>query len=190
MVDLARGCPIAVLEDRLAETVAAWLKAHPDVKIVARDRADAYAAGIRQGAPAAVQVADRFHLLQHLAGALEQVFSTHRQDLETLNAVQSRALVTRDDGAAAIPVPAPLRPPTVQEKAAQHRACRLGSGWRLGCGDRRTRSPRSPRPRKSAAQRVGQCGWYCGVRTSEMGTKRGNWRSYSSNMRSWPRPLR
>jgi transposase len=125
VVDLERGCPIDVLEDRLAETVAAWLKAHPDVKIVARDRADAYAAGIRQGAPAAMQVADRFHLVQNLAAALEQVFSAHHQDLEALHEAQSHELVTREDGSVAVPVPAPPRPLSVQEKAAQRRARRL-----------------------------------------------------------------
>ena len=59
VVDLERSCPIDVLEDRLAETVAAWLQAHPGVRVVARDRAEAYGAGIRQGAPDATQVADR-----------------------------------------------------------------------------------------------------------------------------------
>jgi transposase len=73
IVDLERGCPIDVLEDRAAETVATWLHAHPNVQIVARDRAEAYAAGIRQGAPAAMQVADRFHLLKNLAAALQIV---------------------------------------------------------------------------------------------------------------------
>ena len=47
VVDLERGCPIDVLEDRLTETVAAWLQAHPEVKVVARDRAEAYGAGVR-----------------------------------------------------------------------------------------------------------------------------------------------
>jgi len=42
-----------------------WLKAYPDIKIVSRDRALAYAKGIRQGSPEAIQVADRFHLLQN-----------------------------------------------------------------------------------------------------------------------------
>lgn len=41
VVDLERGCPIDVLEDRKADTIAAWFKAHPDVSIAARDRADA-----------------------------------------------------------------------------------------------------------------------------------------------------
>ncbi len=71
VVDLERGCPIDVLEDRLADTVAAWFKAHPEVNVVARDRAESYASGIRQGAPEAVQVADRFHLMQNVAAALE-----------------------------------------------------------------------------------------------------------------------
>jgi transposase len=75
IVDLQRGCPIDVREDRAAETVATWLQTHPNVKIIARDRAEAYAAGIRQGAPEATQVADRFHLLKNLAAALQEVFN-------------------------------------------------------------------------------------------------------------------
>jgi transposase len=71
VVDLERGCPVELLDDRLADTVATWLRAHPEVTVVARDRADAYASGVSQGAPAAVQVADRWHLLKHLREAVE-----------------------------------------------------------------------------------------------------------------------
>jgi transposase len=85
IVDLQRGCPIDLLEDRAAETVATWLQAHPDVKIIARDRAEAYAAGIRQGAPEATQVADRFHLLKNLAAALQEVFNGHHRELDQRN---------------------------------------------------------------------------------------------------------
>jgi len=71
VVDLDRHCPVDLLEDRTAATVAAWLQAHPEVTVVARDRAEAYASGVTQGAPDAVQVADRWHLVKHLREAVE-----------------------------------------------------------------------------------------------------------------------
>jgi transposase len=71
VVDLDRRCPVALLEDRSSETIAAWLQAHPEVTVVARDRAEAYASGVTQGAPDAVQVADRWHLLKNLREAVE-----------------------------------------------------------------------------------------------------------------------
>ena len=71
VVDLDRRCPVDLLEDRTAETVAAWLQAHPEVTVVARDRAEAYASGVTQGAPDAVQVADRWHLVKNLREAVE-----------------------------------------------------------------------------------------------------------------------
>jgi len=51
IVDLERQCPIALLEDRDAETLAAWLKQHPTIRIIARDRAGIYAEGATKGAP-------------------------------------------------------------------------------------------------------------------------------------------
>ena len=127
VVDLERGCPIDVLEDRLAETVAAWLQAHPEVTIVARDRAEAYASGIRQGAPDATQVADRFHLFQNLAEALQEVFTAHSQDLAALNEAQRREPVTLEDGTVAVPIAPSVRAPAVQDLAEQRRAQRLAN---------------------------------------------------------------
>jgi transposase len=116
-----------VLEDRLTETVADWFKAHPEVQVVARDRAEAYASGIRQGAPDAVQVADRFHLLSNLAAALHEVCNAHSQDRVALHEATRPELVHRDDDAVAVPIEPPVAGATTQQQIAHKRARRLAT---------------------------------------------------------------
>jgi len=82
IIDHERQRPIALLHDRTAKTLADWLKDYPEIQLVTRDRSQAYRAGINQGAPQAVQVADRFHLLQNLAETLEVVFKAHPKALQ------------------------------------------------------------------------------------------------------------
>jgi transposase len=77
LVDHERRAMIDLLPDREAETLARWLKAHPGVEIVTRDRSGAYAAGIRSGAPEALQIADRWHLGKNLSEALEKLLTRH-----------------------------------------------------------------------------------------------------------------
>ena len=73
LYDFGRKKVIDLLPERSAEFLAAWLKAHPGVKVISRDRGGEYAVGARQGAPTAIQVADRFHLLQNVGDCLERV---------------------------------------------------------------------------------------------------------------------
>ena len=80
--DPERHRPLDLLPDRTATTWASWVAEHAaDVRVISRDRAQAYAEGARRGAPQAVQVADRWHLLHNAAAALEGVLVQERAAL-------------------------------------------------------------------------------------------------------------
>ena len=82
LVDLERNAVVELLPDRQAETLAVWLRQHPGVEIVARDRAGAYADGIRQGAPDALQVSDRWRLLRNLGDAVRALGDRHHGTIQ------------------------------------------------------------------------------------------------------------
>ncbi|GLR77723.1 transposase [Azospirillum oryzae] len=79
--DLERGRVIDLLPDRSAAPLRAWLKRHPTVALVSRDRSGPYAEAIRTGAPGAVQVADRWHLLVNASDALRSFLDRHHAEL-------------------------------------------------------------------------------------------------------------
>jgi transposase len=82
LVDLEQHQVIELLGDRKAATLVEWLQEHPGVEIISRDRAPAYAEGASKGAPQAVQVVDRWHLLKNLVEALERCLLRHRKPLQ------------------------------------------------------------------------------------------------------------
>lgn len=76
-VDLESRRVVDLLPDRKAATSAAWMHQQPDLMVVSRDRGGAYASAVVQGAPQALQCADRFHLLKNLGEALEGLLARH-----------------------------------------------------------------------------------------------------------------
>jgi transposase len=81
LVDLERRTVADLLPQRSAEQLAEWLKQHPEVEVITRDRFGLYAGGARRGAPQARQVADRFHLLLNLREAVEKELARQRRRL-------------------------------------------------------------------------------------------------------------
>jgi len=69
LVNLETHRPIDLLPQRTAEALAHWLREHPGVQIISRDRSTEYARGASEGAPMAQQVADRWHILVRRIGA-------------------------------------------------------------------------------------------------------------------------
>lgn len=75
IVDLERRSVVDLLEHRSVASTVQWLEQHPSIDIVSRDRCGIYAQAAREGAPQALQVADRFHLVQNLRSAIEEQMS-------------------------------------------------------------------------------------------------------------------
>lgn len=78
LIDLERRQPIDLLPDRNIETLQQWLAKHLSIEVVSRDRSHVYAEAIRTGAPAATQVADRFHLLKNIFEVFERTLHRSR----------------------------------------------------------------------------------------------------------------
>lgn len=110
LVDLERRAPVDLVPGREAATLRDWLRAHPGVEVVVRDRSGAYAEGAAVGAPDAAQVADRFHLVLNASAALDEVLRG-----------RTRRLQVQASRAEAMPGPAPARPPPPPTPSEQRR---------------------------------------------------------------------
>jgi Transposase/zinc-finger of transposase IS204/IS1001/IS1096/IS1165/Helix-turn-helix domain of resolvase len=81
LVNLEKRRPLDLLPDRTAEAVKPWLTSHPDIQVVSRDRASAFADAVSQVLPHATQVADRYHLVQNLREHLQRLLDHKRSCL-------------------------------------------------------------------------------------------------------------
>jgi transposase len=114
LVDLERHSPVDLLPDRRSQTLVAWLQQHPDIEVICRDRAGAYAEAATLGAPQAVQVADRWHLLQNLSQALTRALERRQAALS--QAARSQLALT----AAEVKPQPEASTPTVSSAASRH----------------------------------------------------------------------
>ncbi len=119
LVDLDQHQVIDLLPDRDAATFAIWLEQHggAQVEVLSRDRGGAFADGARRAAPQAVQVADRFHLLQNLGQALDQFLAReHRVLTHVADAVRAAASAAEEQATDAEAASTPLTPMTRLER--------------------------------------------------------------------------
>ena len=83
-----------LLPDRQAETAAAWMEQRPDSMAVSRDRAGEYAKAAARGAPQAINVADRFHVVKNLTEALQLLVG---RSLEEMRAASQTPETVQDE---------------------------------------------------------------------------------------------
>jgi transposase len=184
IVDLDQHRPIALLPDREASTVADWLRAHPGIEVLSRDRSKTYKQAMDTAAPDAIQVADRFHLLHNLAEVLESCLSAQTPALRTVEAAYY--------GTVTIPDPPELSPSPRQQQRQLRREQRLqnytqvhqlrAKGWailaiaqELSIGERTVytylRQPvfqeRQPHARKGSQPLIAPYGAYLAQRWAE-----------------------
>jgi transposase len=118
LCDLERHRVVDLLPVRSTDSFASWLKGHPEVEVISRDRGEEYTKGATQGAPRAVQVADRWHLLVNLREALARTVDRHHAQVAKVAAevaTEQSAVVPSANVSGASP---PEQPPRESESIA------------------------------------------------------------------------
>ncbi len=90
--NLERRRIVTLLPDREPATAQAWFAAHPTIGIIARDRGGGYGEAAARALPHAVQVADRWHLMENASRAfLDAVRKSMRQIRSAIGATTINA---------------------------------------------------------------------------------------------------
>ena len=87
-----------IIPDRKDETLEAWLRTHPEIEVVSRDRAGEYAAAARKGAPQAKPIADKFHLLKNLRDGLKELLARKQKVLPEVEEACADGIPLRAQG--------------------------------------------------------------------------------------------
>jgi transposase len=93
LVDLEKHRVIDLLADRESHTLQTWLASHPGIEVISPDRAGNYALAAQEGAPAAIQVADRWHLLKNLGDTTQRFLESHRSEMKQASLAVAEALL-------------------------------------------------------------------------------------------------
>src|SRR5438477_9385256 len=81
LVNLESHRVVDLLPDRRAETAARWIRQQPDLAVISRDRGGEYASAAREGAPQAIQCADRFHIVKNLTEAIQVLLARCQSEI-------------------------------------------------------------------------------------------------------------
>jgi len=144
LVDNETRRPVDVVRERTAEVLSAWLRAHPGVEIITRDRCVDYARGAAEGAPQAVQVADRWHLLKNWREALERLLSRLHSELNRLPYLTNL-----------LPAPAPQRPALDSQRPSRRTALATNRARRYALYQAVRNLLQQAVPQTQIAQRLG-----------------------------------
>jgi transposase len=130
LVDLEKRRVVQLLADRSVETSKAWLRKHPEIDLVSRDRGKIFREAATEGVPQAKQAVDRFHLQKNFAEALEKFF--RKQERALKKATQRSTGKTRSAEETAVPEK------VARERRARHRQRvsmhkRIWKLYRQGC---------------------------------------------------------
>ena len=123
LVDQETRRPLELLPERTSELLIAWLKQQPQIEVITRDRSTEFARAATEGAPQAVQVADRFHLLANLRDALQHLVERERSTLSGITLPNSVASTEAEVAAVGTRLPE-KRSPAEEAKRQQCQALR------------------------------------------------------------------
>jgi transposase len=153
LVDVDVHRIVDLLEEPSADALIDWLTKHPGVEVICRDRDGVYASAARRGAPAALQVADRWHLVHNLADALERfavrVLAAVRKEIKVEEAADATPEILPPVQATAV-LPGRLKERTERRYAEIHEL--LAQGLTISAISRRLRLHRRTVYRFAAAE--------------------------------------